>query len=161
MKVAVSIPDPLFEEAERLAERLARAGVTRMQGDENGNLPPGDMARSLIRQRSDPAGVCRQRTITIQSNPILAVTSPALQAAVAQQLGVLDEVSGLLSAARLAAAGQLDERFASVCRGVGEHLAVVTGLPRPDRWREVRPAQVDQLSDQFPWLNSPDGSGSA
>ena len=65
--------------------------------------------------------------------------------AVAQQLGVLDEVSGLLSAARLAAAGQLEERFASVCRGVGEHLAVVTGLPRPDRWREVRPAQVDQL----------------
>lgn len=65
--------------------------------------------------------------------------------AVAQQLGVLDEVSGLLSAARLAAAGQLDERFASVCRGLGEHLAVVTGLPRPDRWREVRPAQVDQL----------------
>jgi MinD-like ATPase involved in chromosome partitioning or flagellar assembly len=65
--------------------------------------------------------------------------------AVAQQLGVLDEVSGLLSAARLAAAGQLDERFASVCRGVGEHLAVVTGLPRPDRWREVRAAQVDQL----------------
>ncbi len=65
--------------------------------------------------------------------------------AVAQQLGVLDEVSGLLSAARLAAAGQLDERFASVCRGVGDHLAVVTGLPRPDRWREVRPAQVDQL----------------
>jgi len=65
--------------------------------------------------------------------------------AVAQQLGVLDEVSGLLSAARLAAAGQLDERFPSVCRGVGEHLAVVTGLPRPDRWREVRPAQVHQL----------------
>ncbi|WP_210502713.1 AAA family ATPase [Nocardioides xinjiangensis] len=64
---------------------------------------------------------------------------------VAQQLGILDEVSGLLSASRLAAAGQLDERFASVCRGVGPHLAVVTGLPRADRWREVRPAQVDQL----------------
>lgn len=64
---------------------------------------------------------------------------------VAQQLGILDEVSGLLSASRLAASGQLDERFASVCRGVGEHLAVVTGLPRADRWREVRAAQVDQL----------------
>ncbi len=65
--------------------------------------------------------------------------------AVAQQLGVLDEVSGLLSAARLAAAGQLDDRFASVCRGIGSHLAVVTGLPRADRWREVRAGQVDQL----------------
>lgn len=68
--------------------------------------------------------------------------------AVAQQLGILDEVSGLLSASRLAAAGQLDERFPSVCRGIGEHLAVVTGLPRADRWREVRPAQVDQLLER-------------
>lgn len=68
--------------------------------------------------------------------------------AVAQQLGILDEVSGLLSASRLAAAGQLDDRFPSVCRGVGDHLAVVTGLPRADRWREVRAAQVDQLLER-------------
>jgi MinD-like ATPase involved in chromosome partitioning or flagellar assembly len=68
--------------------------------------------------------------------------------AVAQQLGILDEVSGLLSASRLAAAGQLDDRFPSVCRSVGDHLAVVTGLPRADRWREVRPAQADQLLER-------------
>jgi MinD-like ATPase involved in chromosome partitioning or flagellar assembly len=68
--------------------------------------------------------------------------------AVAQQLGILDEVSGLLSASRLAGSGQLDERFASVCRGIGDHLAVVTGLPRADRWREVRTAQVDQLLER-------------
>lgn len=67
---------------------------------------------------------------------------------VAQQLGILDEVSGLLSASRLAGAGQLDDRFASVCRGIGEHLAVVTGLPRADRWREVRAAQVEQLVER-------------
>jgi MinD-like ATPase involved in chromosome partitioning or flagellar assembly len=68
--------------------------------------------------------------------------------AVAQHLGILDEVSGLLSAARLAAADQLDDRFATVCRGVGDHLAVVTGLPRADRWREVRPAQVERLVER-------------
>ncbi|HEY0644430.1 MAG TPA: hypothetical protein VGD39_13475 [Nocardioides sp.] len=68
--------------------------------------------------------------------------------AVAQQLGILDEVSGLLSAARLAGSGQLDDRFASACRGIGDHLAVVTGLPRADRWREVRAAQVDQLLER-------------
>ena len=68
--------------------------------------------------------------------------------AVAQQLGILDEVSGLLSASRLAGAGQLDDRFASVCRGIGDHLAVVTGLPRADRWREVRAAQVEQLLER-------------
>ena len=68
--------------------------------------------------------------------------------AVAQQLGILDEVSGLLSASRLAGAGQLDDRFGSVCRGVGDHLVVVTGLPRADRWREVRASQVEQLLER-------------
>ena len=68
--------------------------------------------------------------------------------AVAQHLGILDEVSGLLSASRLAAADQLDDRFATVCRGIGDHLAVVTGLPRADRWREVRPAQVERLVER-------------
>lgn len=65
--------------------------------------------------------------------------------AVAQQLGVLDEVSGLLSAARLAAGGTLVERFTSVQRSLGPHLAVLTGLPRPDRWSEVRPGVVEQV----------------
>lgn len=65
--------------------------------------------------------------------------------AVAQQLGILDEVSGLLSAARLTAGGLLPERFGSVQRGLGQHLGVVTGLPRPDRWIEVRTGVVEHL----------------
>ncbi len=72
-------------------------------------------------------------------------TSTPTAVAVAQQLGILDEVSGLLSASRLAGAGTLEERFATVCRGVGDHLEVVTGLPRADRWREVRGAHVERL----------------
>ncbi len=67
---------------------------------------------------------------------------------VAQQLGILDEVSGLLSAARLAGAGQLKDRFASTTRGVGERLAVVTGLPRADRWIEVRATHVEAVLDE-------------
>lgn len=63
---------------------------------------------------------------------------------VAQQLGILDEVSGILSAARLAGSGHLGERFASTCRGVGDHLRVVTGLPRADRWIEVRGSALEQ-----------------
>jgi MinD-like ATPase involved in chromosome partitioning or flagellar assembly len=65
--------------------------------------------------------------------------------AVAQQLGILDEVSGLLAAARLAATGALEARFGSVRRAIGEHLTVVTGLPRPDRWVEVRAGAVEHL----------------
>ena len=64
---------------------------------------------------------------------------------VAQVLGVLDEVSGLLSAARLAGAGMLEERFSSVQRALDPQLTVVTGLPRADRWAEVRPGTVELL----------------
>jgi MinD-like ATPase involved in chromosome partitioning or flagellar assembly len=64
---------------------------------------------------------------------------------VAQQLGILDEVSGILSAARLAGSGHLAERFDSTCRGVGDRLRVVTGLPRADRWIEVRATALEQI----------------
>ena len=86
--------------------------------------------------------------IARRDTPVVLADLDPYGGAVAQQLGILDEVSGLLSAARLAAAGQLDDRFPSACRGVGDHLAVVTGLPRADRWREVRAAQVDQLLER-------------
>jgi MinD-like ATPase involved in chromosome partitioning or flagellar assembly len=65
--------------------------------------------------------------------------------AVAQQLGILDEVSGLLAAARLAGTGGLEARFGSVQRAMGERLTVVTGLPRADRWVEVRRGVVEHL----------------
>ncbi|HEU5036920.1 MAG TPA: hypothetical protein VFT70_07940 [Nocardioides sp.] len=79
----------------------------------------------------------RRRTVLVDADPY--------GGAVAQQLGILDEVSGLLSAARLAAAGQLEERFGSVQRGIDGHLTVVTGLPRGDRWVEVRTGTVEHL----------------
>jgi MinD-like ATPase involved in chromosome partitioning or flagellar assembly len=60
-------------------------------------------------------------------------------------LGILDEVSGLLAAARLAGAGMLEARFSSVQRALDPRLTVVTGLPRPDRWTEVRAGTVELL----------------
>jgi MinD-like ATPase involved in chromosome partitioning or flagellar assembly len=75
----------------------------------------------------------------------LLVDADPYGGAVAQQLGVLDEASGLLAAARLAASGDLEERFATVQRSLGGGLALVTGLPRPDRWAEVRAGAVEHL----------------
>ncbi len=66
--------------------------------------------------------------------------------AVAPHLGVLEEVSGLLAATRLANAGELDPvALAGVAREVHPGLRVVTGLPRPDRWTELRPQGVAEL----------------
>ncbi len=67
---------------------------------------------------------------------------------VAQHLGVLDEVSGLLAAVRSANSGLLDaDRLGAYARQVGDGLRVLTGLPRADRWQEVRPAAFDDLLD--------------
>ncbi|GAB2986285.1 AAA family ATPase [Nocardioides montaniterrae] len=66
-------------------------------------------------------------------------------ASVGQHLGVLDEISGLLAAARHVAAGLLVERWHEVPRRLSDRLHLVSGLPRPDRWREVRPGTVGQL----------------
>lgn len=79
----------------------------------------------------------QRRTVLVDADPY--------GGAVAQQLGILDEVSGLLAAARLASAGQLEERLTSVQRGIDAHLSVVTGLPRGDRWVEVRAGSVEHL----------------
>ncbi|MEZ0578635.1 CpaE family protein [Nocardioides sp. MH1] len=68
--------------------------------------------------------------------------------AVAQQLGVLDEVSGLLAAARLVTAGTLPERIATVQRRLSADLTVITGLPRPDRWPEVRPGALTAVVER-------------
>jgi MinD-like ATPase involved in chromosome partitioning or flagellar assembly len=56
-------------------------------------------------------------------------------------LGLLDESSGLLAAARAANSGTLDvSTLARQARTVSPQLRVLTGLPRADRWTELRPA---------------------
>lgn len=77
--------------------------------------------------------------------------------AVAQHLGVLDEVSGLLAAARMANAGKLGAAaLAGLARTVAPDLRVLTGLPRPDRWAEVRPAAFAEIlgsaASLDPWV---------
>ncbi|MBS4752593.1 hypothetical protein KG112_07195 [Nocardioides sp. zg-ZUI104] len=75
----------------------------------------------------------------------LLVDADPYGGAVAQQLGILDEVSGLLAAARLSSSGQLAERFGGVQRRLSDRLRVLTGLPRADRWAEVRPGALTEI----------------
>lgn len=77
--------------------------------------------------------------------PSVVVDVDPYGGAVAQHLGVLEEVSGLLAATRLAAGGTLGVGVHGVVRGLGPGWSVVTGLPRPDRWSEVRLGTVTEL----------------
>ncbi len=65
----------------------------------------------------------------------------------AQQHGALDEVSGLLAAARLETAGDLPAHWRELPRGIPPGVALVSGLPRADRWSEVRPGVLEHLLD--------------
>jgi MinD-like ATPase involved in chromosome partitioning or flagellar assembly len=76
----------------------------------------------------------------------LLVDADPYGGAVAQHLAVLDEASGLLGAARLANAGQLDPgRLMALARSLDPGLRVLTGLPRPGRWPEVRPIAFEEV----------------
>lgn len=64
--------------------------------------------------------------------------------AIAQMLGMLDEVSGLLAASRAANDGrvaELSQHLYALDRG----FSVLTGLPRPDLWSQVRAGAYERL----------------
>lgn len=127
---------PLFEDqaADALAlEHDAQGQVIAVWG------PTGAPGRTTV-------AVGTAAELARRGHDVLLVDADGYGGAVAQHLGVLDEVSGLLSAVRLANAGHLDVgRLASVARSVGPGLRVLTGLPRADRWVEVRSVAFDTL----------------
>lgn len=66
--------------------------------------------------------------------------------AVAAMLGLLDESPGIAAAARQAGNGRLDAAaLAALCWSVEPGLRILTGLPRADRWPELRPPALERM----------------
>lgn len=138
-------------EDDRQAEIREAAGE--VAGAGAAETPTSDLPGRLVAVWG-PAGAPGRTTVAVglaaelaaRGHDTLLVDADGYGGAVAQHLGVLDEASGLLGAVRLANTGRLDPaRLASVARQVGPGLRVLTGLPRADRWLEVRPAPFDTL----------------
>jgi MinD-like ATPase involved in chromosome partitioning or flagellar assembly len=132
------------------------AGPAAAPGDEevDAAAPHEHDAKGRVVAVWGPTGAPGRTTLAVgtaaelarRGHDVLLVDADGYGGAVAQHLGVLDEVSGLLSAVRLANAGNLDvARLASVARSVSPGFRVLTGLPRADRWVEVRPVAFDAL----------------
>ena len=102
--------------------------------------PAGAPGRTTV-----AAGIAAE--LARRRRPTVLLDADPYGGAVAPLLGVVDEVSGLLSAARLAGAGVLAEEFPSILRALGPELAVVTGLPRADRWPELRAGLVGEIAE--------------
>lgn len=78
--------------------------------------------------------------------PALLVDADTHGGAVAAQLGLLDDVSGIVVACRQADAGTLDPAsLAGAARTVDGRLRVLTGITSARRWAELRPAALGRL----------------
>ncbi|GAA5161085.1 AAA family ATPase [Ornithinimicrobium tianjinense] len=140
-------PDGLDEELEQLLDEAG--GGARGQGlgpdasldDQGGGRegevvvvwgPTGSPGRTTVAvnlavELADPLG------------PVVLVDADTYGASVAQHLAVLDEVPGVAAAVRAADQGTLDRvSLARLAPELRPGLRVLTGLPRADRWPELR-----------------------
>ncbi|WP_426562241.1 AAA family ATPase [Angustibacter sp. McL0619] len=79
-------------------------------------------------------------------HPTVLVDADTYGASVAQCLGLLDESSGLATAARAADRGSLDlPTLSRLAPLVADRLRVLTGTTRADRWPELRAGSVSAV----------------
>lgn len=118
--------------------------------------PPGPLERPAGRVIAvwGPTGAPGRTTVAVNlaaeiaaaGRPVLLVDLDTYGAAVAQVLSLLDEAPGVVAACRAAEQGDLDvptlQRLSPLA---APGLRVLTGIPRADRWGELRPAAVDRL----------------
>jgi hypothetical protein len=78
----------------------------------------------------------------------LLVDADTYGGCVAQTLAVLDEAPGLVAATRAADHGTLDlAALARMAPEVTRGLRVLTGIPRPERWTEIRAGALERVLD--------------
>ncbi len=81
--------------------------------------------------------------------PVLLVDADSYGASIGASLGLLDESAGLAQACRIADQGGFNGtalgRISVSVAIKGGRLRVLTGITRPDRWPELRPAALSQV----------------
>lgn len=131
----VVAPQPLEDPPPEPADPPARGTVIAVWG--TGGAP----GRSVI-----AANLAVEFAATGQ--PTLLIDADTYGASQAQMFGILDEAPGVAAAARLAEAGRLDTvSLAGVAPLIAPVLRVLTGLPRADRWPELRTAALEAVLD--------------
>ena len=78
----------------------------------------------------------------------LLVDADTYGGSIATQLGLLEEAAGIVVACRQADSGRLDPlSLAATARTIEGSWRVLTGIPRADRWSEMRPSSLASLWD--------------
>ncbi|HET7305296.1 MAG TPA: hypothetical protein VFJ12_12205 [Segeticoccus sp.] len=103
-----------------------------------------------------PAGAPGRTTVAVNlavelartTGSALLVDADTYGASVAQSLSLLDEAPGLAAAARASEQGTLDlPALARLAPEAMPGLRVLTGLPKPERWPELRQPAVEHVLD--------------
>ncbi len=101
-----------------------------------------------------PAGAPGRTTVAVnlaaelalRGREVLLVDADTYGGCVAQTLSVLDEAPGLVAAARAAETGALDLfALARLALVIGPRLRVLTGIPRAERWPEIRGPALERV----------------
>jgi MinD-like ATPase involved in chromosome partitioning or flagellar assembly len=123
-------------------------------GDDGFGMDAAPLATGRVLAVWGPTGAPGRSTVALgiaaelssRGVPTLLVDADVYGGALAQMLALLDEVSGVLAAARLAGTGQLTlAALHEQAREVSPCLRVLTGLPRADRWPQLRPSALTGL----------------
>lgn len=116
--------------------------------------PPASPDDGIVVAVWGPPGAPGRTTIAVNLAAELAsagvstllVDADTYAASIAQHLALLDEAPGIAAATRLADSGRLDVRsLAAVAPEAAPGLRVLTGLPRADRWPEIRDEGLAQV----------------
>lgn len=84
-----------------------------------------------------------------QGARVLLIDADTIAPSVALTLGIEEDVSGLVVAARYAEANALDSRSLANCaRALTPNFWLMTGLPDPTRWPEVRAGAMEKIVDR-------------
>ena len=128
------LPDDPTAESPELAAPGVRGRVIAVWG------PTGAPGRSMVALNLAAELAGRSATLLVDAD--------TYGASLAQALGLLDEAPGLAAAARAAEQGALDlVALARLAPAVGEGLRVLTGIPRAERWTELRAASMTHVLD--------------
>jgi MinD-like ATPase involved in chromosome partitioning or flagellar assembly len=118
---------------ERIEPARGRGSIIAVWG------PTGAPGRTTV-------GVLIADELARRGSSVLLVDADVYGGVVASVLGLLDESPGLAAACRHAASGRLTEQaLAELCWQLTPTLRVLTGIPRPDRWPELRPSAVEAV----------------
>ena len=119
-------------------------------------VPTGDRAEPVGRLVAiwGPAGAPGRSTVAVelasslmrQGEDVLLIDLDTLGPSLAQQVGLIDDTSGVAAAVRSAAQGVLEpDVLAGLAVTVPGGVRVLVGLPSHDRWRELRPASTEAV----------------